>query len=175
MKRLIVASVSTNDDSISKEVLRIRSELDSTGESSTCSKDVADMYRANKNLFRKFEVTDQPDGCYLIRVTASTDPNDEIFMLMEYDPGSPEDGMDADDFYCIGKFFARSLQDAKDRLASLEYDLQFASGDFYVDEYNEAFDDDDEVYSSLDALIQDKFDFEHIGMDSADDDTLPFE
>lgn len=164
MKRLIVASASTQDDSISKEVLRIRSELDSTGESNTCSKDVADMYRANKNPYKKFEVIDQPDGCYLIRVTASTEPEDEIFMLMEYDPGSPEDGIDADNFYCVGKFLASSLKDARDRLASLEYDLQFASGDFYVGEYNEEFDDGDEVYNSLDELFQDRFDFEHIGM-----------
>lgn len=175
MKRLIVAAVSTKDDSISKEVLRIRSELDSTGESSTCSKDVADMYRANNNPYRNFEVIDQPDGCYLIRVTASTDPEDKIFMLMEYEPGGPEDGMDADNFYCVGKFFAKSLQDAKDRLASLEYDLQFASGDFYVSEYNEYFDDGGEVYSSLDALFDSVFDFEYIGMDSSDDDTVPFE
>lgn len=175
MKRLIVASVSTKDDSISKEVLRIRSELDSTGESSTCSKEVADMYRANENPYRKFEVVDQPDGCYLIRVTASTDPEDKIFMLMEYDPGSIEDGMDADAFYCVGKFFERSLQDARDRLASLEYDLQFDPIDFYVDEYNEEFDYGDKVYSSLDALFRDRLDFEHIGMDSSDDDTVPFE
>lgn len=175
MKRLIVASASTNDDSISKEVLRIRSELDSTGESNTCSKDVADMYRANKNPYRKFEVIDQPDGCYLIRVTASTDPRDEIFMLMEYDPGSPEAGIEDDSFYCVGKFYAKSLQDAKDRLASLEYDLQFASGDFYVDEYNEYFEDGSEVYSSLESLLENMFDFEHIGMDSEDDDVSPFE
>ena len=168
MKRLIIASASADDDSISKEVLRIKSELDSTGESNTCSKDVADMYRANKNPYKKFEVIDQPDGCYLIRVTASTEPEDEIFMLMEYDPGSPEDGIDADSFSCAGKFLANSLEEAQDRLAALEYDLQFAPGELYVSEYNEEFDDGDVAYSSLDELFQDRFDFEHIGIGEDD-------
>ena len=170
MKRLIVASASTEDDSIRKEVLRIRSELDSTGESSTCSKDVADMYRANKNPYRKFEVTDQPDGCYLIKsITATTDTDENVFMLMEYDAGSAEDGIDADNFYCEGKFHANSLDEARDRLAELAYDFQFADGDFYVGEYNEEFDDGNEVYNSLDELFRDRFDFEHIGIGREDE------
>lgn len=170
MKRLIIASTSTNDDSISKEVIRVRDELDSTGESTTCSKDVADMYRANKNPYRKFEVTDKPDGCYLIEVVAASEvQNKEVFMLMEYDPGSPEAGIEDDNFYCRGKFLANNLEEAQDRLATLEYDLQFASGDFYVSEYNEEFDDDDEVYNSLDELLQDRFDFDHIGMSEDDE------
>lgn len=165
MKRLIIASTSTQDDSISKEVIRVRDELDSTGESNTCSKDVADMYRANKNPYRKFEVTDQPDGCYLIKsITAATDAYGNVFMLMEYDAGSAEDGIDADNFYCAGKFHANSLDEARDRLAELAYDFQFADGDFYVGEYNEEFDDGDEVYNSLDELLQARFDFDHIGM-----------
>ena len=174
MKRLIIASKVTQGDYISEEVLRIRDELDSTGESSTCSKEVADMYRANKNPYRKFEVIDKPDGCYLIKVVAaSVAPNKEVFMLMEYDPGSPEDGIEDDNFYCRGKFLANNLEEAQDRLATLEYDLQFASGDFYVSEYNEEFDDDDEVYSSLDELLRNKVDFDHIGLDSAEDDDEP--
>jgi len=110
-------------------------------------------------------VIDQPDGCYLIKsITASTDANDNVFMLMGYDAGSPEDGIYANKFYCEGKFLANSLEAAQDRLAELAYDFEFAYGDFYVDRYNAEFDDGDETYRSLDELFRDRFDFEHIGM-----------
>ena len=116
------------------------------------------------------------------KITASTD-NFDVFMLMGYWPG--DSGMESDDFYCYGKFFARNLQDAKQQLERCikKYPEIDASG-MYVSEYNEYFDDFDpgdpnfdpydvtsnEVFNNLDTLFNYIF-TTHPGVDDPD---LPF-
>ena len=83
--------------------------------------------------------------------------DDQVFVLIDYTPGGPEDGMDADSFDPIGKFFATDIEDAKHQLEEAkktEADrMQFLS-DPYVQEYNEYFDDGSEVYPNLETLIK---------------------
>lgn len=91
------------------------------------------------------------------------------FMLMEYSSGGPETGIEGDDFYCWGKFFAKDEADAKRQLERAKRkfkDWNFA--DVYVSEYNDAFDDGYEVYDSLDTLIQRSVDA-HKGFEEYDD------
>ena len=52
----------------SKEVLKVRDALDGSGKATTSSKEVADMYKQNKNPNKKFEVKDNGDGTYDISV-----------------------------------------------------------------------------------------------------------
>ena len=134
-------------------------------------------------------------------IKCSSDSN-EVFMLMEYtaDIGPDTNGMDGDEFYCLGKFYADSLQSAKQELEAIkekypwlkDMGSKYTAINIYVDKYNSYFDyqpeDEDDidmnpsamggaqynVFSDLDTLI------EYLGFDKNleghDDDVgLPFE
>lgn len=97
-----------------------------------------------------------------INCADDTEPEYDIFMLMDYYPGDA--GMESDDFYCYGKFYARSLEDAQQQLKDCirKYPDVDADG-MYVTEYNEYFDDFDpddpddywanEVFQDLDVMF----------------------
>lgn len=98
-------------------------------------------------------------------ITASTTYSDTgapVFMLMCYIPGY--EGMESDDFGCVGKFFGEP-GDTKETLNAelnsmkgtlLPDDSQYSQ--HYVENYNEYFDDGDEVYQNLDTLVKDSYD-----------------
>lgn len=80
----------------------------------------------------------------------------DIFMLIDYVPDNGENGMEGDDFYSFGKFFAEDIDDAKAQLESVyatEPDRMSHLDNPYVSEYNEYFDDGDEVYQDLHTLV----------------------
>ena len=96
-------------------------------------------------------------------VSGQEDATDDIFMLMEYSSGDRESGMEGDDFYCYGKFFAtdeadanRQLEEAKSKYAGTNWNLD----DVYVTSYNDYFDDGEEVYQNLDVLLGRSVDYE---------------
>lgn len=75
------------------------------------------------------------------------DKDFDIFMLMGYqaDFGPDTMGMEGDDFWCYGKFFARDLASAKAELAAIKSKYPWIEEDVtqvYVSEYNEYFDSD---------------------------------
>lgn len=134
-------------------------------------------------------------------ITSDTNISTDVFMLMEYsaDIGPDTNGMDGDDFYCLGKFYAGSLEVAKKELEAIkekypwlnEMGSKYTARNIYVDEYNSYFDyqpeDEDDidmnpsamggvrynVFSDLETLI------EYLGFDKNsgdyDDVELPFE
>lgn len=64
----------TKDDSTSKEVLKVRDSINSSGVATTTNKKVADMYRSNKNPNMKFEVKDNKDGSFTISSSKVSSP-----------------------------------------------------------------------------------------------------
>lgn len=76
----------------------------------------------------------------------------DVFMLMGYsaDTGPDTTGMDGDDFWCYGKFFAKDLATAKRELEQIKnkypwlksenMSSRYYHRDIYVDNYNEYFD-----------------------------------
>lgn len=82
-----------------------------------------------------------------------------VFMLMEYsaDIGPDTSGPDGDEFYCLGKFYAPSLAEAKSEMKALKdrypwlkkQTTKYTVRDIYVDNYNEYFDhfpeDEDDI------------------------------
>lgn len=76
----------------------------------------------------------------------------DVFMLMGYsaDVGPDTTGMDGDDFWCYGKFFAKDLATAKKELEQIKNKYPWLKSenmssrywhrDIYVDKYNEYFD-----------------------------------
>lgn len=97
------------------------------------------------------------------KITASTNTSDfDVFMLMDYVAG--DEGMESDDFYCYGKFYATDIDDAKKQLQECirKYPDVDSEG-LYVSEYNKYFDNfnpDDpydywsnEVFSDLDTMF----------------------
>lgn len=133
-------------------------------------------------------------------IKSSSEKDFDIFMLMEYfaDTGPDTTGMDGDEFYCLGKFYAPSLESAKRELASKYPWLKkqyfgYTCRSIYVDNYNEYFDQypEDEgdidmnpsamggvkynIFSDLETLIK------YLGLDKEpyagdydEDDELPF-
>ena len=79
----------------------------------------------------------------------------DVFMLMGYsaDTGPDTTGMDGDDFWCYGKFFAKDLATAKRELEQIKnkypwlksenMSTRYYHQDIYVDKYNEYFDKPD--------------------------------
>lgn len=130
----------------------------------------------------------------------SSETPSNIYMLMQYtaDIGPDTNGMDGDDIYCLGKFYAPSLEAAKKELTTNWPWLanngsdKYSVRNIYVDNYNEYFDsfpeDEDDinmnpsawggeeynVFPDLAALI------EYLGLDKSyaddnDDTELPFD
>ena len=135
-------------------------------------------------------------------ITCDSDSN-EVFMLMEYtaDIGPDTNGMDGDDFRCLGKFYAPSLAEAKSQLEVIKakypwldnLSSKYTAVSIYVDEYNSYFDyqpeDEDDidmnpsamggvkynVFSDLETLIEYlDFDKSPYGNYNYEDDELPF-
>ncbi len=82
---------------------------------------------------------------------------DKVFMLMDYVPDSGENGMEGDDFYLVGKFFAENEEDAEDQLHAAftdEGERMSQLSNPYVTEYNPYFDDGEEVCTNLATLVQ---------------------
>lgn len=85
----------------------------------------------------------------------------DVFMLMEYsaDIGPDTSGPEGDEFYCLGKFYAPSLSEAKSEMEALKnkypwlkkdaMSSRYTVRDIYVDNYNEYFDhfpeDEDDI------------------------------
>lgn len=81
----------------------------------------------------------------------------DVFMLMDYAADNGENGMEGDDFYPMGKFFAKNLDDAEAQLEVAfknQADRLKNLSNPYVTEYNEYFDDGEEVYPDLATLIE---------------------
>lgn len=137
-------------------------------------------------------------------ITSDTNISTDVFMLMEYsaDIGPDTNGMDGDDFYCLGKFYADSLEAAKKELEAIkekypwlnEMGSKYTARNIYVDEYNSYFDyqpeDEDDidmnpsawggaeynVFPDLEALIE-YLDFDknpYGNYNNYPDDELPF-
>lgn len=92
------------------------------------------------------------------RYIRSSETSNDIYMLMQYsaDIGPDTNGMDGDEFYCLGKFYAPSLESAKKELADKYPQLANKGSDkytvrnIYVDNYNEYFDDFPEDEDDID-------------------------
>ena len=80
------------------------------------------------------------------------DGNANTFMLMSYDGGDPESGMEADRFDCNGKFHAASLDDANAQLDEARAAGRLDESD-YVTEYNSYFDDGEAAFDTLNDLL----------------------
>lgn len=105
----------------------------------------------------------------------------DVFMLMGYsaDTGPDTTGMDGDDFWCYGKFFAKDLATAKRELEQIKnkypwlksenMSSRYYHRDIYVDNYNAYFDSptreiedeygnpmdvDNNVFADLETLIE---------------------
>ena len=84
----------------------------------------------------------------------------EVFQLMEY-ISDPETGIDGDEFYCYGEFFAVDKADAENQLEEAKklypQFFQISSSpysDIYINEYNEYFATGNEIYENVSAIIQ---------------------
>ena len=126
-----------------------------------------------------------------------TDKDFDIFMLIDYsaDTGPDTMGMEGDTFDCLGKFFATDLETAKKELADIleqHPELKEACPGLYVstyiesldsptreeqDEYGNPYDVDNNVFGSLQALVDYCFDWDYLNglaQGTAEDDELPF-
>ena len=102
-----------------------------------------------------------------IYVKSSANEKDfDVFMLMEYCPGGPEDGISGDRFYCLGKFYSDNLETAEQEFEAATH--KYPEKDFegiYVTSYNSAFDSSEEdpyygmpiVYPDISTLIEKEF------------------
>ena len=92
---------------------------------------------------------------------ADEDGDRPVFMLMGYS-SDPEAGIEGDNFDCLGKFLADSLDEAKADFDMIRVnypelqDRDESYTSYYIDEYNDHFDDEDEpTFNSLEALVED--------------------
>ena len=110
----------------------------------------------SETLSHMQEIVEDCDSVMSATEVKANDSKYQPFMLMEYSSGGPETGIEGDDFYCWGKFFAVDEADAKRQLerAKRKYGRDWDFQDVYVSEYNDYFDDGDEVCSDLDCIIQ---------------------
>lgn len=77
-----------------------------------------------------------------IKASTNTDSAYDVFMIMDYSSG--DSGMESDQFDCLGKFFARDINDAKQQLERCARKYPELAEGLYVTEYNEYFDNFDE-------------------------------
>ena len=137
------------------------------------------------------------------RYIKSNSEPDDIFMLMEYttDIGPDTSGPSGDNFYCLGKFYASSLLEAKKELEAIknkypwlkEMGSKYTARSIYVDNYNSYFDsqpeDEDDIdmnpsawggadyniFMNLETLIEYLGYDKNMNADDDDDEGLPFE
>lgn len=126
-----------------------------------------------------WEVTFDNGDCFLYDpneqfevVTAATNMNKnfDVFMLMDYHADTSPDtmGMEGDTFDCLGKFFSKNLETAKQELKAVQEKhpgLKNMYSGLYVTAYNPYFDTnsgdpddyysvDNNVFSDLEALVE---------------------
>lgn len=98
------------------------------------------------------------------------DNGEQVFQLMEYD-SDPEAGIEGDDFYCYGEFFAIDEDDALKQLeeaksAYSEFANLADQAHLFVQPYNEHFSTGGEIYQNVSAIAQ------HLNQDFHDEDDI---
>lgn len=131
--------------------------------------DFWDLLEALEGMCYEGKAREIDDSTYEILPKGSEQPiegadnSDEIYMLMSYSSDA-EAGMDGDDFTCMGKFFAPSHEAAVEDLEKARKKYPHILGDkeqkghyssYYIENYNDYFDDGSEVFSDLDMLVDD--------------------
>ena len=117
-----------------------------------------------------------------IKASTNADSDYDVFMIMDYSSG--DSGMESDQFNCLGKFFARDINDAKQQLERCARKYPELAEGLYVTEYNEYFDNFDEfdpdnywsneVFQNLETIFR-KWDDNQAEYDEyMGDDPLPF-
>lgn len=86
------------------------------------------------------------------------DNGEQVFQLMEYN-SDPEAGIEGDDFYCYGEFFATDEDDALKQLEEAKSAYpEFANladqARLFVQPYNEHFSTGGEIYQNVSAIAQ---------------------
>ena len=99
------------------------------------------------------------------------DNGEQVFQLMEYN-SYPEAGIEGDDFYCYGEFFATDEDDALKQLEEAKSAYpKFANladqDSLFVQPYNEHFSTGGEIYQNVSAIAQ------HLNQDFHDEE-IPF-
>ena len=99
------------------------------------------------------------------------DNGEQVFQLMEYN-SYPEAGIEGDDFYCYGEFFATDEDDALKQLEEAKSAYpEFANladqARLFVQPYNEHFSTGGEIYQNVSAIAQ------HLNQDFHDEE-IPF-
>ena len=99
------------------------------------------------------------------------DNGEQVFQLMEYN-SYPEAGIEGDDFYCYGEFFATDEDDALKQLEEAKSAYpEFANladqARLFVQPYNEHFSTGGEIYQNVSAIAQ------HLNQDFHDKE-IPF-
>ena len=84
----------------------------------------------------------------------STQEDRETFLMMMHRQ-DPNDRGCTDDFFCLGKFKACSIEDARKQLAEVVDKLPDAGSEYkyYVSDYNEVMDDGSRVSDNLQSLV----------------------
>lgn len=84
----------------------------------------------------------------------STQEDRETFLMMMHRQ-DPNDRGCTDDFFCLGKFKACSIEDARKQLAEVADKLPDAGSGYkyYVSDYNEMMDDGGKVFDNLQSLV----------------------
>lgn len=117
-----------------------------------------------------------------VKASTNIDSDYDVFMIMDYSSGDSE--MESDQFDCLGKFFARDINDAKQQLERCARKYPELAEGLYVTEYNEYFDNFDEfdpynywsneVFQNLETIFR-KWDDNQAGYDEyMRDEPLPF-
>ena len=113
------------------------------------------------------------EGMTQTKVSCATvaDNGEQVFQLMEHD-SDPEAGIEGDDFYCYGEFFAIDEDDALKQLEEAKSAYpEFANladqARLFVQPYNEHFSTGGEIYQNVSAIAQ------HLNQDFHDEE-IPF-
>lgn len=135
--------------------------------------DVLDMCDAADNeedkrlvLYALGEIAEDEVNCSTV-----ADNGEQVFQLMEYN-SYPEAGIEGDDFYCYGEFFATDEDDALKQLEEAKSAYpKFANladqARLFVQPYNEHFSTGGEIYQNVSAIAQ------HLNQDFHDEE-IPF-
>ena len=114
---------------------------------------------------------DEIDASEDVKCATVADNGEQVFQLMEYS-SDPEAGIEGDDFYCYGEFFAIDEDDALKQLEEAKSAYpEFANladqAHLFVQPYNEHFSTEGEIYQNVSAIAQ------HLNQDFHDDE-IPF-
>lgn len=112
-----------------------------------------DLYSATALYQNPYDEDDED-----IQGTTVADNGEQVFQLMEYS-SDPEAGIEGDDFYCYGEFFATDEDDALKQLEEAKSAYpKFANladrAHLFVQPYNEHFSTEGEIYQNVSAIAQ---------------------